>query len=86
MKIADMAGFPSAPTLIPTYKYPCLAFVQGFINHEKDDKVEDYLLPKLRVILADKEYDNFGKVYIDYSGELWLNIFDFVDLEKLERN
>lgn len=86
MKIEDMAGFPSAPTLTPTYQYPCLAFVQGFINHEKDDKVEDYLLPKLRVILADKEYENFGKVYIDYSGELWLNIFDFVDLELLERN
>ena len=81
-----MAGFPSAPTLTPTYQYPCLAFVQGFINHEKDDKVEDYLLPKLRVILADKEYENFGKVYIADCGELWLNIFDFVDLEKLRRN
>ena len=86
MKIEDMAGFPSAPTLTPTYQYPCLAYVQGFINHEKDDKVEDYLLPKLRVILADKEYENFGKVYIDYSGELWMSIFDFVDLELLERN
>lgn len=86
MKIADMQGFTPDTTINPTYQYPCLAFVQGFINHEKDDKVEDYLLPKLRVILADKEYENFGKVYIDYSGELWLNIFDFVDLEKLERN
>ena len=86
MKIEDMVGFTTATTINPTYKYPCLAYVQGFINHEKEDKIEEYLFPKLRVILADKEYGNFGKVYIDYSGELWLNIFDFVDLEILERN
>ena len=86
MKIEDMAGFTIATTINPTYKYPCLAYVQGFINHEKEDKVEDYMLPKLRVILADKEYKDFGKVYIDYSGELWVNIYDFVDLEILERN
>ena len=86
MKIEDMGGFTTATTINPTYKYPCLAYVQGFINHEKEDKIEDYMLPKLRVILADKEYKDFGKVYIDYSGELWLNIFDFVDLEILERN
>ena len=86
MKIEDMVGFTTATTINPTYKYPCLAYVQGFINHEKEDKVEDYMLPKLRVILADKEYNNFGKVYIADCGELWLNIFDFVDLEILERN
>ena len=86
MKIEDMTGFTTATTINPTYKYPCLAFVQGFINHEKEDKIEDYLFPKVRVIVADKEYKDFGKVYIDYSGELWLNIFDFVDLEILERN
>ena len=44
------------------------------------------MLPKLRVILADKEYENFGKVYVTESEEIWLNIFDFVDLEILERN
>ena len=86
MKIEDMVGFTTATTINPTYKYPCLAYVQGFINHEKEDKVEDYLFPKLRVILADKEYENFGKVYIADCGELWINIFDFVDLEKLKRN
>lgn len=86
MNIEDMVGFTTATTINPTYKYPCLAYVQGFINHEKEDKVEDYLLPKLRVILADKEYNNFGKVYIADCGELWLNIYDFVDLEILERN
>ena len=85
MKIEDMAGFTPAKTINPTYKYPCLAYVQGFINHEREDKVEDYLLPELRVILADKEYKDSGKVYIA-DGELWLNIFDFVDLEILERN
>ena len=86
MKIEDMVGFTTATTINPTYKYPCLAYVQGFINHEKEDKIEDYMLPKLRVILADKEYENFGKVYIADCGELWLNIFDFIDLEILERN
>lgn len=86
MKIEDMAGFTTATTINPTYKYPCLAYVRGFINHGKEDKVEDYLFPKLRVIVADKEYENFGKVYIADCGELWINIFDFVDLEILERN
>ena len=86
MKIEDMVGFTPATTINPTYKYPCLAYVQGFINHEKEDKVEDYLFPKVRVILADKEYKDFGKVYIADCGELWINIFDFVDLEILERN
>ena len=86
MNIEDMAGFTTATTINPTYKYPCLAYVQGFINHEKEDKVEDYMLPKLRVILADKEYKDFGKVYVMESEEIWINIFDFVDLEILERN
>lgn len=86
MKIEDMVGFTTATTINPTYKYPCLAYVQGFINHEKEDKVEDYMLPKLRVILADKVYKDFGKVYIADCGELWVNIYDFVDLDILERN
>ena len=86
MKIEDMVGFTTATTINPTYKYPCLAYVQGFINHEKEDKIEDYLFPKVRVIVADKVYENFGKVYIADCGELWINIFDFVDLEILERN
>ena len=86
MKIEDMTGFTTATTINPTYKYPCLAYVQGFINHGKEDKVEDYMFPKLRVILADREYEDFGKVYIADGGELWLNIYDFVDLEILERN
>ena len=86
MKIEDMVGFTTATTISPTYKYPCLAFVQGFINHEKEDKIEDYLFPKVRVILVDKEYNDFGKVYITESGEIWVNIYDFVDLEILERN
>lgn len=86
MKIEDMVGFTTATTINPTYKYPCLAYVQGFINHEKEDKVEDYLFPKVRVVVADKEYGDFGKVYIADCGELWVNIYDFVDLEILERN
>ena len=86
MKIEDMVGFTTATTISPTYKYPCLAYVQGFINHEKEDKVEDYLFPKVRVIVADKEYKDFGKVYVTESEEIWINIFDFVDLEILERN
>ena len=86
MKIEDMAGFTPATTINPTYKYPCLAYVQGFINHEKEDKVEDYLFPKVRVVVADKEYGDFGKVYLTESEEIWLNIYDFVDLEILERN
>ena len=81
-----MVGFTTATTISPTYKYPCLAYVQGFINHEKEDKIEDYMLPKLRVILADKEYKDFGKVYLDESEEIWMNIYDFVDLKILERN
>ena len=81
-----MGGFTTATTINPTYKYPCLAYVQGFINHGKEDKIEDYLFPKVRVIVADKEYKNFGKVYVTESEELWLNTYDFVDLEILERN
>ena len=86
MKIEDMAGFTTATIINPTYKYPCLAYVQGFINNDKEDKIEDYLFPKVRVIVADKVYENFGKVYVTESEEIWLNIFDFVDLEILERN
>ena len=86
MKIEDMVGFTTATTINPTYKYPCLAYVQGFINHEKEDKVEDYLFPKVRVIVADMEYKDFSKVYLTESEEIWVNIYDFVDLEILERN
>ena len=86
MKIEDMVGFTTATTINPIYKYPCLAYVQGFINHEKEDKVEDYLFPKVRVIVADKVYKDFGKVYLDESEEIWMNIYDFVDLKILERN
>ena len=83
-KSIELYDWLNAPR--PTYEYPCLAKVNGFINQKEGNEVYDYFLPSVRLILAENIYEDFGVCYVDSEGERWLSIYDLVDLTILKGN